>query len=337
METFNAYYQNTRGLRTKADTFLPNVVSSNFNIICLTETWLNEEISSADYFPPSYTVHRRDRDYALTRQKFGGGVLIAVNQSVTSHRRQDLETYPECVWIELLSNDGCNYLIGNYYFPPLSDNRIFNEHFDTLEKEIDFSKFRVHIYGDFNLPGANWQSGFVTSQNSITASKSSHLLNFIHFNGLSQLNGFDNSAGNVLDLFLSNVPIIGLTLADVSLVKVDAFHPPFIVAFHNSLKSAALPKQTYYSFNTGDYFGLYRFFENYDWSSILKDDSVDSAAKSFTTVVRNGMENFIPKRSSKPRKYPSWYSKDLIYYIKKKSHCHKLYKKKKKWIANVVC
>lgn len=50
---------------------------------------------------------------------------------------------------------------------------------DTLNKEIDFSKFRVHIYGDFNLPGVDWQSGFRNGRNTLKARKSSLLLNFI--------------------------------------------------------------------------------------------------------------------------------------------------------------
>lgn len=133
MKTISAYYQNTRGLRTKANTFLSNVVSCNFNVICLTETWFNKEITNASYFPSFYTVHRRDRDYAVTRKKFWGGVLIAVDNTVTSHRRRDLESCSECVWIEILSNDGHNYLIGNYYFPPLLEKKI-----DVGEKDRFF-------------------------------------------------------------------------------------------------------------------------------------------------------------------------------------------------------
>lgn len=51
-----------------------------------------------------------------------------------------------------------------------------------------------------------------------------------------------------------------LTLADVSLFKVDVYHPPFIGAFHDTLKSAARPKHTYYSFNTGEYLVFIVFF-----------------------------------------------------------------------------
>lgn len=164
--SLRSYYQNTRGLRTKADECLRNICSSAFNIICLTETWLLDEISSNSYFPSRYTVHRRDRDYAATGQKFGGGVIVAVDSYTSNCRRYDLETYAECVWVELVAADGFNYLIGNYYVPPLSDATAFVDHFERLEKQIDFSKFRVHLYGDFNLPGVDWESGQINSGNS---------------------------------------------------------------------------------------------------------------------------------------------------------------------------
>lgn len=61
-----------------------------------------------------------------------------------------------CLGRTIVAADGFNYLIGNYYVPPLSDATAFVDHFERLEKQIDFSKFRVHLYGDFNLPGVDW-------------------------------------------------------------------------------------------------------------------------------------------------------------------------------------
>lgn len=80
MEDCTLYYQNVRGLRTTADDFYSNVATANYPILCLTETWLDDSCASAQYFTPGYTVFRRDRNYALTNQKRGGGVLILVDR-----------------------------------------------------------------------------------------------------------------------------------------------------------------------------------------------------------------------------------------------------------------
>lgn len=62
-QSLTIYYQNVRGLRTKASTFFSNVICSNYSIICITETWLEPKISTKDYFPPCFNVYRQDRDF----------------------------------------------------------------------------------------------------------------------------------------------------------------------------------------------------------------------------------------------------------------------------------
>lgn len=181
LKTLEMYYQNTRGLRSKAVEFMSNILLSPSEIICLTETWLCPGISINSYFPPTFTVFRQDRDYANTGMKLGGGVLIAVNSLVQCHRRKDLESYAECVWVELPASDGFNYLIGNYYFPPLFSDLEFIEHFESLQKKVDFSKFRVQILGDFNLPGIDWGAGINFCTTGVTSRKAAWLLSFINF------------------------------------------------------------------------------------------------------------------------------------------------------------
>ncbi|CAN8009974.1 unnamed protein product [Ixodes pacificus] len=148
--------------------------------------------------------------------KFGGGVL---------------ETYAECVWVEIPTSDGFNFLVGNYYFPPLFDDVEFVEHFETVQKKVDFSKFRVLIYGNFNLPGIDWSTGVASCSSSVTSRKACWLLSFIIFFDFHQYNALANSHGNVLDLCLSNAPLDPTIPAANPLVPVDAYHPPFKTKF----------------------------------------------------------------------------------------------------------
>jgi hypothetical protein len=57
------YYQNVRGLRIKQLDFY-DVCSTDHNIICLTETWLNHLCHDHNLFPGYYTAFRSDRDCA---------------------------------------------------------------------------------------------------------------------------------------------------------------------------------------------------------------------------------------------------------------------------------
>lgn len=72
------YYQNVRGLRTKMGTFFRNLCLGSYDVICLTETWLIDRICNHELFDDRYLVWRRDRNYDKTKQKMGGGVLIAI-------------------------------------------------------------------------------------------------------------------------------------------------------------------------------------------------------------------------------------------------------------------
>jgi hypothetical protein len=55
------YYQNVRGLSTKQLELYNNVWVANFDLICLSETWLNGQCYDHNSYPHGYTVYRFDR------------------------------------------------------------------------------------------------------------------------------------------------------------------------------------------------------------------------------------------------------------------------------------
>ena len=54
------------------------VYSENFDIITVTETWLNNAISNKEILPIGYHIVRRDR----RSEKRGGGVLMALRKGL---------------------------------------------------------------------------------------------------------------------------------------------------------------------------------------------------------------------------------------------------------------
>ena len=49
-------------------------------IIAVTETWLNENVSNGEILNDNYSIHRRDRNTGAR----GGGILLAVKNSLNS-------------------------------------------------------------------------------------------------------------------------------------------------------------------------------------------------------------------------------------------------------------
>lgn len=75
MNKLKLYYQNTIGLRTKLAQFLLASTTNDFDIISLTETWLNEDIEDSQLFNTNYNVYRHDRNRELAGLSRGGGCL----------------------------------------------------------------------------------------------------------------------------------------------------------------------------------------------------------------------------------------------------------------------
>lgn len=79
----NIFYHNVRGLRTKTKQFYLNVLNNNYDIICLTETWLIKGIFDEELFDSRYNVYRKDRDYHNLEMDKGGGTLIAIRRDIS--------------------------------------------------------------------------------------------------------------------------------------------------------------------------------------------------------------------------------------------------------------
>ena len=113
------YLYNCRSLINKLTEFQNFVYSSSYHVIGLTETWLDSNILDSEILPNSYTIHRHDWGAR------GGGVLIAVDKSVSSQLidcPKELELYklalnvlPESVWCIILQTAVLN--ISNHLLP----------------------------------------------------------------------------------------------------------------------------------------------------------------------------------------------------------------------------
>lgn len=60
--------------------------SCPFEVIILTETWLNATISNHEHFSDGYNIFRCDRTELTSDRDHGGGVLIAVNATLHTER-----------------------------------------------------------------------------------------------------------------------------------------------------------------------------------------------------------------------------------------------------------
>lgn len=152
----NIYYQNVRGLRTKTHNFYRNLCCSQYDVIILTETWIDRSVFSAELFDDRYTVFRRDRETTgFHHDKRAGGVLIAVSKKFNARRIGEWESSCEDLWVKIGIDSNSNYNIAlcAVYLPPPVSRVILNTFTENCNKILEHVENNVYpmIVGDFNL------------------------------------------------------------------------------------------------------------------------------------------------------------------------------------------
>lgn len=96
------YYQNVNRIRTKTKDLFLNVLNSDYDIVCLTETNLNNSVFDGELFDTRYNVVRRDRYESSSHKSEGGGVLVALKKSLRFIRQISWDSEVEDLWIIIL-------------------------------------------------------------------------------------------------------------------------------------------------------------------------------------------------------------------------------------------
>ena len=85
------------------------------DIIVATETWLKPEIFTAELELDDYNVYRRDRPSGV-----GGGVMIAVHNSISSTEVSEEINGAEFIWTKILLSGHQQLYVGACYRPNVS-------------------------------------------------------------------------------------------------------------------------------------------------------------------------------------------------------------------------
>lgn len=116
---FTLYYQNCRSLNNKLIEFSLSLLSSDFDVIAITETWLKPTVLNNELFDSSYLVYRCDRSELNSLKCRGGGVLVAVKSKYKSECFQLLNfDHLEVVVVKIKINTLTLYIFCIYIYHP---------------------------------------------------------------------------------------------------------------------------------------------------------------------------------------------------------------------------
>ena len=171
-----------------------SLISTNkLDILAVCESFLDSTILDSEVVPFQYTVYRSDRN------RHGGGLLLAITNSIIFVHRPDLKR-PDIglLWTQLFC-DSCSILFGVTYRPPSSVD--FVSSLATFLHMISPSS-SIYLCTDFNFTAIDW---FVAAP--ISSDKpSAQSCDLLHDAYLSQSVLNPTRGCHVLDLVLTNNP-----------------------------------------------------------------------------------------------------------------------------------
>lgn len=327
-EHISIYYQNVRGLNTKIDVFSPNVSDCEYHIIALSETWLKSDVISSELFPNHYEVYRSDRNFEQVGLTSGGGVLIAIDNTIKSEvidTSQLVDRFPAIDFLVCKCFISVHFFyIAIVYIPPSVSLEYYEDFFDFLENLDVLNTGKVIFVGDFNC------AKFI--DNNIDDGKTCSIMNLLAFLDMKQCNNISNSCDRLLDLVISNLDC-SVTRDYVTLVPEDNYHPSLSIRLkeigrkQDIFDTNAVAKT--YNFKKANYYALYNDFLHTDWRFLESVTEVDAAVNSFYNKFYKILDTHVPVYKNYKHTYPMWYTGEIIKLIKDKAKQHRKFKKTK--------
>ena len=190
---------NIRSLYNKLDEITFILCKSEIDILCISESWLDNSITDNEINIPGYIIERRDRN----RQ--GGGVLMYIRETVKYDLRRDIsEVSPavENIWIEVKCTQSNfnkkSILVACFYRPPSSKVDYYNGILDITEKASLEDKELI-ILGDLNY---NYVFDETLSSNPLHYIENLYNLTQL----VTQATRVTNNSSSLIDVILSSIP-----------------------------------------------------------------------------------------------------------------------------------
>lgn len=343
------YYQNARSIKGKLFDIINRLstCSTTYDIILITETWLQDDDDHVDKFFPGYNIYRDDRCRSDVSR--GGGVLVAIKDKLCSKliKISKSDSSYEKLFVQI--NFGKIIIIVSLvYFPPSTKLLSYIDYcgmIECLQGEDESVLFLV--IGDFNLPNVSWPVKHRPNGNDSRpkfnenttgyAKEIAHFLNdcLRKLDLNIQYNKLPNYLGNTLDLIFSNAKIVGLCEPLEELSKIDVFHPPieFKVVFRfkgidrpitkSPGSSLSISSQPDYKNCNYDIINSEICSVNWD---VLNDLSPEDSTDRFYEIINDVISRNVRTKFRRVDNFPSWYSCKLKSLIINKKKAHILFK-----------
>ena len=307
------------------------------DIIVLNETWLKESINNSEILPSNlYTIFRLDRcpdshpidkDNPKKYRRNGGGVLIAINNTLTATSKIiPLKCMAEILGIEIVLENKTKVIIATCYRVGtlgLQNVEEILKGVRTLTRKKNVKK--CVLVGDFNLPHINWSDGI-----GVSTIDNTFLNGFAECGMVQCIQNSIHNQGSVLDILLSKSSdhLLNLkVLKDKSYCYSDHYPITFDIKIKCSRRS--LPKQKMYNFNRADWPKIKSYLDRVDWESELNTKEPDISWMNFKSILSKIIDKHVPMVNIKTEFKSPWFDSECFQKCKEKEKLHREFKTNK--------
>ncbi|XP_074986240.1 uncharacterized protein LOC142072657 [Caretta caretta] len=307
-------YTNAQSLGNKQGELEVLVMSKNYDVIGITETWWDNSHDWSTVMD-GYKLFRKDR-----QGRKGGGVALYVREQYDcSELRYETAEKPECLWIKFRSV--CNksdVVVGVCYRPPDQGDEVDEAFFRQLTEAT--RSHALILMGDFNFPDICWES------NTAVHRQSRKFLESVGDNFLAQVLEEPTRGGAFLDLLLTNrVELVGEAKVDRNLGGSDHELVEFRILTQGRKVSSTIRTL---DFRKADFDSLRERMARIPWGTNLKGKGVQESWLYFKESLLRLQGQTIPmsRKNSKYGRRPAWLNGEILADLKHKKEAYKKWK-----------
>ena len=313
---------NIRSLPRNGNNFIAylEMLQIKFNIICLSETWLNENRLINDILLDYNAYH----SMRATDRSPGGGVSIYVHKKLKSIEISDLTSnleHIECIFVRVFGFGNRNITVGCCYRKPEASNiSAFISTLSNMITRLDANDNKF-IAGDFNFNLFNIE----TDHNVSTFVDTMLSLGLV--NTISNPTREIGASISLLDnIFVSNtVPQSSGTLY----WNITDHYPIFILVKNMASHNPEPEYIKYRLINDTTLDCLYQSLWEHDFNNLINVESIDIAIEQLDTIIMQHFDIHCPIITkiitNKDREKP-WINSYIKTLIKNRENYYKLYK-----------
>ena len=296
----------------------------NFDIFCLSETFLDSSITDDDprISIKGYSIHRCDHPSNSRR----GGVCIYFKDGLSLLKRSDLTSLEESLVCEVKTGSKKLFICHLYRSPSQNSDKftLFKQKWEQTLININACSPTISLFlGDFNARNSEWWTGDITN----TQGKDIGDLSAQY--GLHQLIDEPThilpESSSCIDLIFSSSEALIMDSGVLPSLYPRCHHQVPFVKVNFKIKFPPAYQRKIWDFSRADPRVIKRAVDGLDWEGAFVGLSVDQRVSFLSDCILNIFSNLVPSRIVTIRdKDASWMTPEIKRMILEKAKAYRL-------------